>query len=105
MGNLVRVRAKGNTSASFVIDDDNLTDDLTVVDENPSSVQPEYDDVVELPDGDPTDKWTAAQLGEWTKRAGLTVDGTKKADYLAAIAEAAKPPTDPDSQPADGNAG
>lgn len=104
MGHFVRVKSKGSVD-TFVIDSDNVTDAVTVVDDNPSSMEPEYGDVVELPDGDPTDKWTKDQLVEWTSRAGLTVEGTTKADHLAAIKEAAQPPTDPDSQPADGNAG
>jgi hypothetical protein len=43
--------------------------------------------VVEIPDGDPSDSWTVAQLEKLAERDGIDLAGTKnKGDRLTAIA-------------------
>lgn len=108
MTDFVRVRSKDNPDAVFSVARENVNDSLTVVDDSPgqTALPPEYRDVIELPDGDPTDKWTKDQLAEWTTRAGIQVDGSTKKDFLKSIEDAANAtPTNVVNQPVDGNAG
>ncbi|MGW9345594.1 hypothetical protein ACWGR3_28995 [Streptomyces albidoflavus] len=61
--------------------------------------------VVEIPDGDPSEKWTNPQLDAYADSKGIDFSGVKnKGDRLAAIAAAAAPAGDTANAPA-GDAG
>ena len=57
---------------------------------------------VEIPDGEPSEKWSAKQLDAFADRAGIDLAGaTTKADKVTAITASLAGPQDPDGDPSE----
>jgi hypothetical protein len=55
----------------------------------PGKAEKNEAETVEIPDGEPSEDWSAKQLDAFAERAGIDLGGaTKKADKVAAIASA-----------------
>lgn len=64
------------------------------------------DQVVEIPEGEPTDKWTGKQLKAYAEREGIDLGAAKKnAEMLATITSAKQSTTTPPEATGQGNPG